>query len=84
MAARKRKIRHDDETRAKIQASQLINRLTEHALGNIDMSPTQVSAAQILLRKTLPDLQAVQLQGDEDNPLRFHNKVELVIVDPKA
>lgn len=48
------------------------------------MSPTQVSAAQILLRKTLPDLQAVQLQGDEDNPLRFHNKVELVIVDPKA
>jgi hypothetical protein len=56
MAARKNKIRHDEETRAKIQTSQLLNRLSNHALGQCEMSPTQVRAAEILLRKTMPDL----------------------------
>lgn len=56
MAARTRKVRHDDETRAKIQTSQLVNRLTDHVLGSIDMKPTQVTAALGLLKKSLPDL----------------------------
>jgi hypothetical protein len=64
MAARVNKIRHDDETRAKIQTSQLINRLTGHALGEIDLAPTQVKSIEILLRKTLPDLSAVEHGGD--------------------
>ena len=64
MAARKNKIRHDDETRAKIQASQLVNRLTDHALGNVELSQTQVRSIEILLKKTLPDLSAVEHSGD--------------------
>ncbi len=56
MAARSRKIRHDDETRAKIRSSQLINRLEGHVFGQVDLSATQVSAALGLLRKTIPDL----------------------------
>lgn len=64
MAARINKIRHDEETRSKIQASQLINRLREHALGNVELSQTQVRAIEILLRKTLPDLSAVEHSGD--------------------
>lgn len=64
MAARKRKIRHDDETRAKIQTSQLINRLTDHVFGKVELSATQVRAAETLLRKTLPDLTATELTGD--------------------
>ncbi|UVO33960.1 hypothetical protein KUL72_20825 [Bradyrhizobium arachidis] len=65
MAARTRKIRHDDETRAKIKTSQLINRLSAHVLGKVDMKPTQVTAALGLLKKTIPDLssQSVDLQG---------------------
>jgi hypothetical protein len=63
MAARIRKIRHDDETRLKIQVSQLLNRLQKHVLGEVEMSPTQIQAAQILLKKALPDLQAIDLQG---------------------
>lgn len=63
MAPRIRKIRHDDETRAKIQTSQLINRLTEHALGNLSLEPTQVRSIEILLKKTLPDLTATELSG---------------------
>lgn len=71
MAARVRKIRHDQETRAKIQTSQLMNRLTLYALGGkdpqtkkmVEMSASQVAAALGLLRKTLPDLAAVEHSG---------------------
>jgi hypothetical protein len=64
MAARTNKIRHDEETRAKIQTSQLINRLTNHVLGKCDMAATQVTAALGLLRKSLPDLTATQHSGN--------------------
>lgn len=56
--------RHQDEIRAKIQTSQLINRLTGCALGEIDLTPTQLKSIEILLRKTLPDLQAITIGGD--------------------
>lgn len=59
MPARTTKIRQTDETRAKIKTSQLINRLHGHAVGGVELSPTQVKAIEILLRKTLPDLSAV-------------------------
>lgn len=72
MAARKR-IVHDENTRAKIQASQLINRLTDHVLGKIDMAPTQVTAALGLLKKTLPDLQAVELKAEIEETTRVIN-----------
>lgn len=64
MAARIKKIRHDDETRSKIKTSQLINRLTGHVLGDVEMSPSQVTAGLGLLRKTLPDLTATEHSGE--------------------
>jgi hypothetical protein len=64
MAARKLKPRHQDEIRQKIQASQLINRLTDHALGKVEMSATQVRAVEILLKKSIPDLTQVTGSGD--------------------
>ena len=70
MAARLR-LRHQDEIRAKIQASQLINRLTNHAFGEIDLTPTQIKAIEILLRKCVPDLAAVELTGDADRPVEL-------------
>jgi hypothetical protein len=72
MAARKQ-LFHPDEVRAKIQASQLINRLTDHAL-SVDgplMDASQVNAAKILLGKAVPDLQAVTIAGDPENPLEM-------------
>lgn len=60
MAARTRKIKHDEFTKDKIRTSQLINRLSNHALGKVELSTTQVRAIEILLRKTLPDLASVQ------------------------
>lgn len=72
MAARVNKIRHDEETRAKIQTSQLLNRLNDHVFGvdgiPVEVSQTQMKAIEILLRKTLPDLSAVTVGGDPENP----------------
>lgn len=62
---------HDERTRAKIQTSQLINRLFSHANGEVEMSATQVRAAEVLLKKTLPDLQSVEIGSDPDKPLKM-------------
>jgi hypothetical protein len=71
MAARIRKIKHDENTRLKIQAAQLINRLTAHANGEVEMSATQVRATEILLRKILPDLSDVKMDVDAA-PITFN------------
>ena len=69
MAARIRK-QHQDEVRQRIQLSQLINVLEKQALGEgADLSPTRIKAIEILLRKSLPDLSAVTISGDPENPL---------------
>lgn len=60
MPPRSKRIFHDDNTRKKIQAAQIINRLNGHINGEVDLSPTQVSAAKILLNKVLPDLQSIE------------------------
>lgn len=60
MAARLRK-NHQDEVRAKIQASQLINRLTDCATGKVTLTSQQVTAIKILLDKSLPNLSDVKI-----------------------
>ncbi len=55
MAARLR-AKHQDEIREKIRASQLVNRLENHVLGEVEMKPTQVTAALGLLKKCVPDM----------------------------
>lgn len=49
--------RHQDAVREKIKASQLINRLTNHALGLLKkpMDATQVAAARAVLDKAIPN-----------------------------
>jgi len=64
MAARVNKIRHDDDTRAKIKAGNIINRLQKLIAGDIDMAPHAVTAALGLLRKSLPDLTSVEHSGE--------------------
>jgi hypothetical protein len=58
MAARLRTT-HQEDVRTKIQTSQLINRLQDHALGKIELEPSQIKAIEVLIRKTLPDLSQV-------------------------
>ena len=49
------------KVRERIQVSMLLKRLTEHVLGRVEMSATQLKATEILLRKALPDLASVAL-----------------------
>lgn len=81
MAARLRPM-HQDDVRAKIQTSQLINRLTDHALADKPLiDSTQVQAIRILLSKTLPDLSSVEHGGDPDNPIV--HEIRRRVVDPR-
>ena len=75
---------HDQRTRAKIQTSQIINRLEKLVFGEIWMTAQQVSAAQTLLRKTIPDLSAVTLGGDQENPLKVIGNITITPVKPKT
>lgn len=70
MPPRIKKIRHDDETRAKIQAAQIINRLQKCVMGEVELSPSQVSAAKTLLDKILPNLSAVDMNAQTENTHR--------------
>lgn len=63
MAARTAKIRHDDETRAKIQAAQIINRFQSCVMGEVTLDAQQVSCGKTLLNKVLPDLSAISHDG---------------------
>ena len=62
--------------RQKIRTSMLINRLQNHVAGRLDMSKTQIQAAGILLRKTLPDMVAQQV---ERRPLESMADDELLL-----
>ena len=62
MAARKTAW-HTEVVRRRIRATQLMRRLAKHALGKLEMSATQIKAAEILLRKVVPDLKAVEHTG---------------------
>jgi hypothetical protein len=67
MAARTRKIFHDEDTRNRIRAAAIIDRLQAFVLGDKPdaMSRTQVAAATALLNKVLPDLQSAEVKSEE-------------------
>lgn len=60
-----------ERVRQRIQVTQLINRLQKCANGEVEMTPTQIRAAEIVLKKALPDLSAVEHSG-----LIEHRKAE--------
>lgn len=74
MAARLR-LAQSEQVRSQIQTSQLINRLTDHAFGKIELSNSQVRSIEVLLRKSIPDLQAISLEGSGENGEHLHKIV---------
>lgn len=62
MAARKT-VWTPDIVRSRIQVGVLVNRLEKQAAGQLEMTPNQLRATEILLRKTLPDLSQVDHSG---------------------
>jgi len=73
MAARK-DLHHTSEVRKKIQTSQLMTRLSTNALSAEEiMTPGQIRSAEILLKKAVPDLSAVNVEPDSDGELQTYS-----------
>lgn len=82
MAARINK-RHSDEVRARIQASALVTRLHQCAMGEVELTPTQVNAINSLLDRSVPKLSQVQHVGDsESDPIQHRMTLEFVDASP--
>ena len=75
MAARIHKTELHEKWREKIKTSMLLNRLADHADGKVELSTTQVRAAEILLRKTMPDLSAVSADVELAGELTLTHKI---------
>lgn len=87
----RKKLRHDEETRSKIQVALLIRRLQAFALGEDEhdgkggrrpciMDSAQIRAAEILLKKVLPDVTSVELSGPDGGDFVTVHRIELVPV----
>lgn len=61
-----------DRWKEKIRLSQMINRLEQCAMGEVELTPTQIKAAQLLLGKLVPDLARVENTGKDGQP-QEHN-----------
>jgi hypothetical protein len=72
-----------DAHRVKIQNSNILNALIEHVDGKREMSATQVSAGLGLLKKVLPDLASVTVEGTGKNG-EFVTRVITELVRPPA
>lgn len=68
MAARKNTPRLSNQWRERIKSGVILSRLEQAALGEIEMTPAALKAAEIVLRKTLPDLARTEVTGDEGGP----------------
>ena len=56
-----------DAHRVKIQNSNILSSLIRHVDGKQDMTSTQVTAGIALLKKVLPDMANVTINGSGDN-----------------
>lgn len=65
MAARK-DTTHSDNTKGEIKATQLLNRLYDHANGEVELTQSQINAAKIFIAKYKADLKSIELSGGKD------------------
>jgi hypothetical protein len=78
MAARLRP-EHSKAVRDKIQASALITRLHNCAMGTLDLTTVQVNAINSLLDRSVPKLSQIQHTGDADNPIRVETITRRIV-----
>lgn len=67
--------------RQRISTGMILSRLTKHVRGEIELTATQVRAAEILLKKALPDLASVEHKGTfEHRNVRDLTDAELMAI----
>ena len=72
--------------REKIRAATILERLERNALGELEppMTREQIKSAEVVIKKVIPDLQAITLSGDPDNPISHVHQIKRTIVDKNA
>ena len=58
-----------DNWRERIRAGQLANRLMDHFEGKIELTNSQIKAADLLFKRLEPELNRVEVAGDKDAPI---------------
>ncbi len=66
---RKARVMRPEDVAKKIQVSALLNVLHQVALEDKKITKERLKAIEILLRKAIPDLKAVELSGDDNRPI---------------
>jgi hypothetical protein len=61
--------RHQQLIRDKINAALLIDKLQQCALEGLELTSQQMKAIEILLKKSVPDLQSVEMTGNAESPM---------------
>jgi len=80
MAARTLRPNHQADIKAKIQTTQLINRLNKHIDGEIELTNTQIDAIKFLINKTLSNA-PTEIDQNITGDLEI-TKIERSIVNP--
>jgi hypothetical protein len=68
---------HSEQVRAKIQASALLTRLHSCAMGDIELTPTQLNAINSLLDRSVPKLSQIQHTGENGGPIQMGVTLEV-------
>ena len=82
-SSKKPKRSRDLHIRDKIRAAVILERLERNALGELDppMTRDQITSAQVVLKKVIPDLQAVTISGDDNaDAIKMLHRIERVVV----
>ncbi len=71
--------RMSEAHRSKIKNSRILSVLIDHVENGTEISPSRVTAGLGLLKKVMPDLAAMTINGDDDgDPLRTVTEIRLV------
>ncbi len=68
-----------EDWKKKIQATAIMNRLNECVEGRVELSSQQIKAADILLKKIVPDLSRSELTGKDGEKLSMTPVLNLTI-----
>jgi len=71
MAARTASPKLTAQWRERIQVATLLNLLHENAAGKLKLSATRIRSIEILLKKVLPDLSAMEHKGELTENVRY-------------
>jgi hypothetical protein len=78
MGARTTRTELTEQWKERIKAGVILDRLTKHVAGKIKMSTSQVRAADILLKKVMPDLSKADVDNTHSGNVNVNGSVKFV------